>query len=566
MTDRISSTPGSRPLPPAPKPKAAAGAEVGAMARDGLGLGAGKAALGAAAARAGEGVAKPPSGGSAIGRFFEGVGDWLSDFGVGVYDVAADAWDGVTDLFREHAPLGAYEKLVLETRTQFPKAIAKAWRGQPAPGEVADAVPPAEAKAMSDLARRALAGERVAITGSMPRAAKAIEAAGQVRAALGPDADRLLADQAVRAAVEQRVLAIATRFGAPAGQAPPVTEAMAEAAAEAGAKAAKTWQIARSEVEGASQQELVARAAAVAKLAPATRARFDALRARFAGSPRPQEALDALLASGKLLKADLVEGKTTLDHLEAIASGPLAPGIAGRRDDFLGETLMELAEPASVCQRGRNTCGAASAQGWLAEVEPGEYARLAYGLATPEGKVKTAKGDALERDPHWAVEENPGEGDLRTTSSRLLQASLMDLASNGDYDNAVDRGRWAPVVDWIARNVPVTEGAWPHGVSRLMESISGRDYDWIMGDNKPEARGVFERATRSNPIPVLLNYTTEGEGQALHWVRLVGHDPATDVFTVRNAQRGTEDRIAGDEFRQRMIAVACRPEDMPGAR
>lgn len=438
MTDRIDHAPRSVPTPGARPPAATAAAEVGAMTRDVLSLG------GATAVEA------RPARGSALGRFFGGVGGWLRDLGVRVRAAVADAWNAVTTYLREHAPAGAYEPLALTSQTRFPRALAKEWRGQPA--------------------------------------------------------------------------------------------------------------------LGASQPELAARAEALARLDPATRARFDALRARFGGSPRPQEALDALLASGKLLKADLVGGGSTLDHLEAIASRPLDPAIADRRDDFLGETLMELAEPASVCQRGRNTCGAASAQGWLAEVEPAEYARLAYGLATPAGRVRTARGDALARDPHWGIEEKPGEGHLRTNTSRLLQASLMDLASNGDYDNAVDRGRWSPALDWLAQHVPVTEGAWPHGVARLMASISGRDYRWLLGDDGPEAKGVFRSASRANPIPVLLNYTTEGEGQALHWIRLVGHDPATDVFTVRNAQRGTEDRIAGDEFRQRMLAVACRPEDMPGAR
>jgi hypothetical protein len=294
-------------------------------------------------------------------------------------------------------------------------------------------------------------------------------------------------------------------------------------------------------------------------LPEAERKRVEALRLKFEASPRVQEAIDGLVESGRMASQDRGEGKTTLDQLEALASAPLAPEIARQRLETLGETIMEIAQPGSISQRGRNTCGAASAQGILAQEAPAEYVRLVVGLASPAGKVATTTGQALARNAKWALDEHAGD---RSVPSRLLQSSFMEISSNGSYDNELDRGRWKGVLDRIGNALHLLDGSYPGHEARLMEALTGRKfYADYMGHVEDQGEGYL-KASREHPVLALVNFNDKDGGESLHWVRVIGYDKAADTYTCLNARArdqatdaGTEDVIKGPDFRKHHVAI-----------
>lgn len=191
-------------------------------------------------------------------------------------------------------------------------------------------------------------------------------------------------------------------------------------------------------------------------------------------------------------RADLLGQRGVRDHVFAIASGPLAPGLDRR--GLLHGVLRELLDPGAVAQSTWNTCAATTVQLWLALREPAEYARLVAGLASPRGAVPLAGGPWLQRHQQAVRPDASG----RSASARLLQASFMDFANGDDsYSNAEDlstrdRGR-------------SYSGLYPDQFDVLIESVTARHWDTLeVGrGNSADAVELIRRATsRGEHVPV----------------------------------------------------------------
>lgn len=141
---------------------------------------------------------------------------------------------------------------------------------------------------------------------------------------------------------------------------------------------------------------------------------------------RGQVALHQLLVAGKLSSA-------LLDALSGLAAAPHAPTIDGRT--LLTQTLVELADPATIEQKSRGTCATTAVQMLIALREPEVYVGLVRGLASPDGVATLPNGDVIKRLPDWAASNDGG----RSLPGRLLQSSLMDYANGAArYSNADD--------------------------------------------------------------------------------------------------------------------------------
>ncbi|MDB5100312.1 MAG: hypothetical protein JWM80_4733 [Cyanobacteria bacterium RYN_339] len=472
-------------------------------------------------------------------------------------------WDGFTHLLRKAAPYGLGVKLHVKDQQQYPSALSRFWLGQPtANGKLPVSTAELEREVQAELAKEhGNPGVSLGWKGYEP------DAEG-VRS-FARETGRLLANGMVEASPEQKALIarqavqITHRVLTPAQQArqtfyegttDPAARELADHAVQAVAEAARDAH--------------VAVVLAYAHLPAAERARVEALRGKFEGSPRVQEALDGLVQTGRIGSKDLRGGKTTLDHLEALATAPLEPAIAAQRLETLGETIMEIAQPGSISQRGRNTCGAAAAQGNLAQESPAEYVRLLVGLASPNGHVETTTGKWLHRNKKWFLDEHTGD---RSVPSRLLQSSFMEVSSNGSYDNKLDRGRWPALFDWVGNKLHLLDGSFPAGEAHLMHDLTGRDFyaEWN-GSMETKGEG-FEHASREHPVMALMNFNDKDGGESLHWVRVIGYDPAKDEYRVLNARArnqetdaGTEDVVGGADFVKHHVAIV-REGKPPGS-
>ncbi len=120
---------------------------------------------------------------------------------------------------------------------------------------------------------------------------------------------------------------------------------------------------------------------ALERLTPAQQAEFKKLAKALGNSPRAREALTKLLLSGKLTDKDLAGGKTLLHNLVKLLDDPKAFCIDART--LLAQTMIEIADPATINQQDRGTCAATSVQIHLALTHPSEYVRLVAGLSSP---------------------------------------------------------------------------------------------------------------------------------------------------------------------------------------
>lgn len=155
------------------------------------------------------------------------------------------------------------------------------------------------------------------------------------------------------------------------------------------------------------------------------------------GSPPQQQNgtdpnLITLLESGKLLDTD-PEGHTLLDNLSALSTQKCAQGIDGRQ--ILRDVVLAVANPNSIHQGYKGTCGPTTIEYLHAKNSPADYVRVIAGLCSEEGKVRLRNGEELTRDQGCVAEDNSG----RTAASRIYQASMMEFADGDEeYDNATD--------------------------------------------------------------------------------------------------------------------------------
>lgn len=132
--------------------------------------------------------------------------------------------------------------------------------------------------------------------------------------------------------------------------------------------------------------------AAKSQLSPEQRAQYDQVEKMTRQDPAAHAALEAVLVNGRLTgDPKSSDGKTPLDALAGMAQpGATHPKIDPKK--LIGDTVQEIAIPDAIDQGTRGTCVATATQMKLAMDNPAEYARIAAGLAGPDGKVKLASG------------------------------------------------------------------------------------------------------------------------------------------------------------------------------
>lgn len=212
---------------------------------------------------------------------------------------------------------------------------------------------------------------------------------------------------------------------------------------------------------------------------PQHQARLDALSTRLSdvlgrrGSRGVAEQLNDMRDDGVLLDGDS-ENLTTLDRLTSLTSQPLGEGIDRRR--LLTSLIDHLHDPETISQGEQGSCAPATVQHQLASTQPGEYARLVQGLASPEGRVVTQKGELLEREA-----ESSRRFGRRDLTSSLLQDSFTEFANGPEnYDAGRDQstGLHNPALHEANPHIENSghiegghPGLYPQEVRRLAEAV-----------------------------------------------------------------------------------------------
>lgn len=283
--------------------------------------------------------------------------------------------------------------------------------------------------------------------------------------------------------------------------------------------------------------------ARLSRMSAGDRAKYEAVKQRCldANDPVAAVALQKLLFDGKLPGAkDLAGEGTTLDHLASLADEqtPLAEGVD--RDRLVTDLVQELATPSAINQGPRGTCAPTTIAIQLAMNQPAEYARIAAGLASPEGQVTLAGGQVLRREDGTAADDGTG----RSVTQRLIGSAFMELANGDrDYDNASGDGA----------------GAWSNDLDRLYEAVMGRpmsDKRLTTDEDKAWALGVIDTQLRAGAsVPVALSW-----GDGYHKVLVTGTETVDGVDYVKYVNPwGREERMPRADFEARLADLSYDP-------
>jgi hypothetical protein len=284
-------------------------------------------------------------------------------------------------------------------------------------------------------------------------------------------------------------------------------------------------------------------AAALKKLSPAEQKQYEAVKQRCldANDPVAALALEKLLLDGKLPGAKDLRGEgTTLDHLAKLADEktPLAEGID--RDQLVTDLVQELATPSSIRQGERGTCAPTTIAIQLAMNDPAEYARIAAGLASPEGTVTLAGGQTITREEGTAAPD----ATTRSVTQRLIGSAFMELA-NGESDYQNESGEGA--------------GAWSDKLDVLYEAVTGRkmsDQRLTTDEQRADAMEIIDTQLRAGAtVPVALSW-----GDGYHKVLVTGTETidGKEYVTYTNPW-GREERIPREDFEKRLADISYDP-------
>lgn len=254
--------------------------------------------------------------------------------------------------------------------------------------------------------------------------------------------------------------------------------------------------------------------------------------------PIGQLALIQMMAEGTLEQKDS-RGGTLLSTLSALATTtPLAQDI--HRANLVSQLVLELAQPASIDQESKNTCGATTVAILLASTRPAEYGRIVAGLAAPSGSVELV-GGTLKRLEGTTQED----GSNRSIPQRLLAPALMDLGNGRKfgYQNAADKNTLA--------GIPLFSGALPNSVSTMLEAVLGGNVaseGGLLFHANASAKKQMEEAVNGDvPVPTLMEYVDS----ASHWVLSTAVDEKTVSFV---NPWGREEVMPREEFDRRVKA------------
>jgi hypothetical protein len=263
-----------------------------------------------------------------------------------------------------------------------------------------------------------------------------------------------------------------------------------------------------------------------------------------AGDPVAALALQKLLLSNKLTEGtSLKDGKTVLDGLLQVATGPVGEGFS--RQQLLANLIQEIATPEAICQGTKGTCTVTTVAIQLARDNPAEYVRLVAGLASPSGEVLTAGGRTLH-----AERDALGATDGRTNVQELLAPALMEYAyPRLDYRNEGDDGHYRG-------DTLVKRGLNSQGLDRVLEAIYGESFvqqDVRKGllKRRPDVvmKKIEEQLAQGKEVLLGLKW-----GDSAHKVLVTGTENVngTEYLLYINPW-GREERVPKDELLTRLI-------------
>lgn len=224
-------------------------------------------------------------------------------------------------------------------------------------------------------------------------------------------------------------------------------------------------------------------------------------------------------------------GRTTLDQLHQLATGPIDPKFAANhvsRNELLTSAIQEIGRPGEINQHSKGTCTVTSVSYALAQRNPAEYARLVTGLASPGGEVKMRNGEVLKRNETGIA---PDTATGRSPTERLLQSSLMEYGNGAlyTYDNNKDEhsgiaGPLTRVVSGWGQILGVNGGTSGHGLA----DVGTRDvYNAVFGANarviKSDAGGrAIADLANVKPNEAMLSIKWGSGGHEVTFDRLEG--------------------------------------------
>ncbi|MFN8612959.1 MAG: hypothetical protein U0931_35800 [Vulcanimicrobiota bacterium] len=224
-------------------------------------------------------------------------------------------------------------------------------------------------------------------------------------------------------------------------------------------------------------------------LSPAQQLQFASL-AREAGTEAGSD-LVGLLRNGTLDQPGL------LDNLSGLTTQPMASGLSNQ--GVTQDVLQALNRPgAIILQDSKGTCTVTTLEHLLANTDPSEYARLVGGLTSEAGTVTLRNGEILLRNPTGLA----ADGTIRNDASRVLQSSLMDLGSAGNYHNGLDL---------VTRTSNSAGGLLPQEYLQVFQAVLGGQWE-ARGVAGAADRTAFEQAVaQGTPVPVDLRWATGGQ-------------------------------------------------------
>ena len=251
--------------------------------------------------------------------------------------------------------------------------------------------------------------------------------------------------------------------------------------------------------------------------------------------PVARLALQKLLFDGKF-SGDLSSQLGSV----AFGSAPLAPSVD--RSGFLADLVQELAVPGAINQGPTGTCGPTAIEMDLASKDPAEYARLAIGVASPEGRVQMKGGMELARPP--GTESDDGSG--RSNVQRMLGSAMYEI-SNGDatYAGPYDMN-----------------GSWGNSLAELRSQIEGKQQKFAVLTSAQDAtfglQGIDQMlAAKQRPI-VQLDYGNSG--MLRHYLLVSGHGTDDNGRYVEMMNPGGRvERMREEDFLARLREVQYDP-------
>lgn len=281
--------------------------------------------------------------------------------------------------------------------------------------------------------------------------------------------------------------------------------------------------------------------AALAKLSPEQRQQYEKLEAFFENDPQAHLALQMNLLEGKLTGSKTLKGdQDLLGALSAMSTQKVAPPLSNGQ--LLAEAVREIACPATIKQRSKNTCSVAALQVTMASTQPAEYVRILSGLAAEGNPGVTLKGDPngkLQRPAD--LEKDDGSG--RTATPRLWQGSFMALAAkaeNATYDNKTDTVTWAD-------GTKTTSGMTPLGAGTAAAKALGGDWN-LANMYQMESFVLQELTTAKKPLKVTIGKNYDGAGNPQQQEEITITKMEGGVVTFKD-KTGFTSTFTEDEFR-----------------